>query len=98
MIKEKITKENLYIYYNSLISINTSSETNQNIYSKYLLRIENLEQTLLLKKCLMPLSDFFDLKESLFFLLLIEENKEDPEKKLLNKYNTDKDMINNSEE
>ena len=98
MIKEKITKENLYIYYNSLISINTSSETNQNIYSKYLLRIENLEQTLLLKKCLMPLSDFFDLKESLFFIREIEENKEDPEKKLLNKYNTDKDMINNSEE
>ena len=79
MPKEKITKENLYIYYNSLISISSISETNINRFSKYLLRIENLEQTLLLKKCVVPLSDFSDLKESLFFIRELDEENDDKE-------------------
>ena len=68
MPKEKITKENLYVYYNSLISVSCISETGTNLFSNYLLRMENLEQTLLLKKCQVPLSEFTDLKESLFFI------------------------------
>ena len=78
MSKENITKENLYIYYNSLISISSISETNTKLFSKYLLRIDNLEQTLLLKKGAMPLYDFSDLKESLFYIRKIdgEENIE----------------------
>lgn len=79
MPKEKITKENLYICYNSLISISSISETNINRFSKYLLRIENLEQTLLLKKCAVQLSDFSDLKESLFFIRELEEENDDKE-------------------
>ena len=75
MPKEKITKENLYVYYNSLISIGSINETGSTLYSKYLVRMENLEQTLLLKKCQVPLSEFTDLKESLFFIREIEENK-----------------------
>ena len=77
MSKEKITKENLYIYYNSLVSISSISETNINRYSKYLIRIENLEQTLLFKKCLVPLSDFSDLKESLFYIRECDDEDED---------------------
>ena len=68
MPKEKITKENLYVYFNSLISISCISESGSNQKSKYLLRMENLEQALLLKICPVPLSDFSDLKESLFFI------------------------------
>ena len=77
MSKEKITKENLYIYYNSLISISSISETNIHRYSKYLIRIENLEQTLLFKKCLAPLHDFSDLKESLFYIREYGDEDED---------------------
>ena len=79
MPKEKITKENLYIYYNSLISICTISETNMIRSSKFLLRIENLEQTLLLKHCTVPLSDFSDLKESLFYIREIDDEDVDKE-------------------
>ena len=73
MPKEKITKENLYVYFNSLISISSINESGTSQYSKYLVRMENLEQTLLLKKCQVPLSEFTDLKESLFFIREIEE-------------------------
>ena len=79
MSKEKITKENLYIYYDSLITISSISETNINRFSKYLIRIENLEQTLILKKCIVPLSDFSDLKESLFYIRKIYEKDKDKE-------------------
>ncbi len=75
MPKEKITKENLYVYFNSLISISSINESGTSQYSKYLVRMENLEQTLLLKKCQVPLSEFTDLKESVFFVREIEEEK-----------------------
>ena len=87
MSRENITKENLYIYFNSLVSISSIPETNINIYSNYLLRIENLEQTLLLKKCIIPISDFSDLKESLFYIREID-----------NEDNDDKEISNNTEE
>ena len=38
MSSEKITKENLYIHYNSLISISTISEEYSNKYSNYLIQ------------------------------------------------------------
>ena len=87
MSRENITKENLYIYFNSLVSISSIPETNINIYSNYLLRVENLEQTLLLKKCIIPISDFSDLKESLFYIREID-----------NEDNDDKEISNNTEE
>ena len=97
MAKEKITKENLYVYYDSLISISCLSETGSYLYSQYLLRIENLEQTLLLKKCQVPLSDFSDLKESLFFIKEYEENKKN-KKKVINKNNSDNNLNKEKEE
>ena len=90
MPKEKITKENLYVYFNSLISISCISETGTHLYSNYLIRIENLEQTLLLKKCQVPLSDFSDLKESLFII------KEPLEEKTLSLYNGKKIVEENN--
>ena len=92
MSKEKITKENLYIYYNSLVSISSISETNINRYSKYLIRIENLEQTLLFKKCLVPLYDFSDLKESLFYIREYGDEDEDEDD---NEENDDDSKDNN---
>ena len=90
MSKEKITKENLYVYYNSLISISCMSEKGVNRNAKYLLRMENLEQVLLLKLCQVPLSDFTDLKESLFFIRDIEEYQSSTNKgkKNSNKFNS----------
>ena len=75
MSKGNGTKENLFIHFNSLITISSISETNINKFSKYLIRIENLEQTLIFKKCLVPLSDFSDLKESLFYIREKDEEK-----------------------
>ena len=85
MSKGNGTKENLFIHFNSLITISSISETNINKFSKYLIRIENLEQTLIFKKCLVPLSDFSDLKESLFYIR--EKDDEDYNKEIENKNN-----------
>ena len=43
MPKEKITKENLYVYFNSLISISSINESGTSQYFKYLVCMENLE-------------------------------------------------------
>ena len=100
MPKEKITKENLYVYYNSLISIGSINETGSTLYSKYLVRMENLEQTLLLKKCQVPLSEFTDLKESLFFIREIEENKSSSlyNKKIIHNKNLNDDVNSNEKD
>ena len=56
-----------FIRFNSLISLKLLSD-HFHLHAKYLIRMENLEQTLLLKLCDSPLLDYSDLKESLFFL------------------------------
>ena len=73
MSEKIINKENLYIYNNSLISISIISEDGNFRYTKYLMRMENLEQTLLFKNCLIPISQFTELKESLFYIRNAEE-------------------------
>ena len=98
MPKEKITKENLYVYYNSLISISCISETGTNKTSDYLLRMENLEQNLLLKKCQIPLSEFTDLKESLFFIREIRRNTSKIEQNSQNQYNNQYSNLNKEKE
>ena len=69
-INEKNTNNNKidpFIRFNSLISLKLLSD-HFHLHAKYLIRMENLEQTLLLKLCDSPLLDYSDLKESLFFL------------------------------
>ena len=73
MSKRKLAKIKSYVYYNSLISIGEIPETGNSKTSKYLVRMENIEQSLILKPCSSPLSEFSDLKESLFFIREIEE-------------------------
>ena len=63
-----------YIFYNSLISIKLVPDTNfprQKVF--YMLRMENLEQSLILKRCDTPILQYADLKESLFYIRNIEE-------------------------
>ena len=102
MSKRKLVKNKSYVYYNSLISIGEIPESGNSKSSKYLVRMENIEQTLILKPCSSPLSEFSDLKESLFFIREIEEEKISylqKERKLINKYyNYDIDLNNNKEE
>jgi len=73
MPKRKLAKIKSYVYYNSLISIGEIPESRNSKTSKYLVRMENIEQTLILKPCASPLFEFSDLKESLFFIREIEE-------------------------
>ena len=63
-----------YIFYNSLISIKLVSE-NMLPHHKdfYMLRMENLDQSLILKRCETPLLQYSDLKESLFYIRNIDE-------------------------
>ena len=60
-----------YVHYNSLISLKLVS--NHYYHSQYLIRMENLEENLLLKLCKSPLIEQTDLKESLFFIRDIDE-------------------------
>ena len=66
-------KHDPYVHYNSLISLKLVS--NHCSHSKYLLRMENLEENLLLKLCESPIIEQTDLKESLFFIRDIDECK-----------------------
>ena len=99
MSKKKLAKNKSYVYYNSLISIGEIPESGNSKSSKYLVRMENIEQTLILKPCSSPLSEFSDLKESLFFIREIEEENISylqKERKLINKYyNDDFDLNSN---
>ena len=63
-----------YIYYNSIISLKLVSETTHlRLKDFYMLRMENLDQSLILKRCDTPLLQYADLKESLFYIRNIEE-------------------------
>ena len=67
-------KNDLFILYNSLISLHLLSEQrNYHHIYKYLILIDNLEQTLLLKLCESPLLEYYDLKESFDFIREIDE-------------------------
>ena len=65
-------KNDLFIHYNSLISLKLLSD-HYHLHSKYIIRMENLEQTLLLKLCESPLLEYSDLKESFFYIRDIDE-------------------------
>ena len=72
--EEGYIKESDYIYYNSLVSIKLVSETNHPHQKDfYMLRMENLDQSLILKRCETPLLQYSDLKESLFYIRNIDE-------------------------
>jgi hypothetical protein len=60
-----------YVRYNSLISLKLVS--NHYHHSKYLLRMENIEENLFLKLCESPIIEQTDLKESLFFIRDMDE-------------------------
>ena len=63
-----------YIYYNSLISLKLVSEnTHPSRKEFYMIRKENLEQSLILKRCDTPLLQYTDIKESLFYIRNIDE-------------------------
>ena len=63
-----------YIYYNSLISIKLVSEnTHPSHKDFYMIRKENLEQSLILKRCETPLLQYSDIKESIFYIRNIDE-------------------------
>ena len=65
-----------YICKNSLISINIISDDNSNNkYSKYLIRLENSDESLAFKICKNPLVEYNDLTESFFYIRDIEECK-----------------------
>ena len=61
-----------FVHFNSLISLKLLSD-HYHLHAKYLIRMENLEQTLLLKLCESPLLEYSDLKESLFFIRDMDE-------------------------
>ena len=64
-----------YIFFNSLVSIKLVSEKNIKHSSDfYIVRMENLDQSLILKRCETPLIQYSDLKESLFYIRNIEES------------------------
>jgi hypothetical protein len=64
--------ESDYIYYNSLVSIKLVSDQPRD-KDFYMLRMENLDQSLILKRCDTPLLQYSDLKESLFYIRNIDE-------------------------
>ena len=64
--------ESDYIYYNSLVSIKLVSDQPKD-KDFYMLRMENLDQSLILKRCDTPLLQYSDLKESLFYIRNIDE-------------------------
>ena len=65
-------KNDPFVHFNSLISLKLLSDQ-YHLHAKYLMRMENLEQTLLLKLCQSSLLEYSDLKESLFFIRNIDE-------------------------
>ena len=71
-LKNNDIKNDPYIHYNSLISLKLLSD-HYHLKAQYLIRMENLEQTLLLKLCDSPLLEYSDLKESFFFIRDIDE-------------------------
>ena len=80
-----------YIYYNSLISLKLVSETTHPSHKDfYMIRKENLEQSLILKRCETPLLEYADLKESLFYIRNIDE--------CLNIYGNKSTNISNNEQ
>ena len=83
-------KENSYICFNSLITLNLISDNNQNTKSsKYMMRMENSDTLLSFKLCKKPFFEYSDLTESLFFIRDIEECKSIYDNKEVNKQNNE---------
>ncbi len=84
-------KENSYICFNYLISLNLISDDKQNTKtSKYIIRIENSDDLLAFKICKKPLFEYSDLIGSLFYIRDIEECKSIYSNKEDNKQNIEK--------
>ena len=72
--KNSENKNDLSILYNTLISLRLISEhLHYHHHDKYLVRMDDLEQRLKFKLCKSPLLEYYDLKESLFFIRDIDE-------------------------
>ena len=71
-LKSNEIKKDPFVHYNSLISLKLLSD-HFHLKAKYLIRMENLEQNLLLKLCDSPLLEYSDLKESFFYIRDIDE-------------------------
>ena len=64
------------IHYDSVISLSLVTETLEKKKALYIMRLESLDETMLLRKC-NPLSDFCMIKESLFVIKKIKEQVND---------------------
>ena len=64
------------IHYDSVISLSLVTETLEKKRALYIMRLESLDETMLLRKC-NPLSDFCMIKESLFVIKKIKEHVND---------------------
>ena len=64
------------IHYDSVISLSLVTETLEKKRALYIMRLESLDETMLLRKC-NPLSDFCMIKESLFVIKKIKEQVND---------------------
>ena len=72
--KNSENKNDLSILYNTLISLRLISEhLHYHHHDKYLVRMDDLEQRLKFKLCKSPLLEYYDLKESFFFIRDIDE-------------------------
>ena len=71
----KIVEDEI-IHFDSVISLSLVTETLEKKRALYVMRLESLDETILLRK-LNPLSDFSMIKESLFIIRKIREQEID---------------------
>ena len=64
------------LHFDSVISLSLVTESLEKKRSLYVMRLESLDETMLLRKC-NPLSDFSSIKESLFIIRRIREQAND---------------------
>ena len=69
-------KEIKILHFDSVISLSLVTESLEKKRSLYVMRLESLDETMLLRKC-NPLSDFSSIKESLFIIRRIREQAND---------------------
>ena len=69
-------EEQQIIHFDSVISLSLVTETLEKKRALYVMRLESLDETILLRK-LNPLSDFSMIKESLFIIRRIREQEID---------------------
>ena len=75
MDREKDSQKN-YVLYDSVISLSLVTETVETKSALYVMRLESLDEMIHLRRC-NPLSDFCEIKESLFIIRHIRESSID---------------------